>query len=61
VCQNSYSPEVVLKHVGLLSVFKSMASSVKTYVVANVRSTNYTCLDKKRERIDFCNKHLRYD
>ena len=47
MCQNSYSPEVVLKHVGLLSVFKSMASSVKTYVVANVRSTNYTCLDKK--------------
>lgn len=45
--QNSSSPEVVLKQVGLLPVFKSMASSVKTYVVANVKSTNYTCLDKK--------------
>ena len=47
MCQNSYSPEVVLEHVSLLPVFKFTASSVKAYVVANVRNTNYTCFDKK--------------
>lgn len=42
-----FLPEVVLKQVGLLPVFKSMASSVKTYVVATVKSTNLYLLRQK--------------